>query len=294
MQFPMKRAGARGRWLKEPVVHFMVLGVAVFAAYRWLTPTIPANRIMLSDDLVRGLRQDHVRRSGEFPTAAQEAALLQRYVDTEILYREALALGLDRGDIIVRRRLVQKMEFILEGAEPAPEANDTALQTFLDTHIDRYAVAERAALTHIFASADKHGPNAERAAAAWREQLLAGADPARLGDPFARGRDFPPQTERELAGAFGPAFAASVMHLPVGTWSDPLRSSYGVHLVQVTKRSPGHRPTLAEVRATVLRDWREQQRSAGTRAALRRLRGQYDIHVATVAPDAPAEVAAVR
>lgn len=267
------------RWLREPLVHFVLLGSVVFAVHQWVAPPRLTNRIVVSDAILRGLRQEHLRQNGALPTPEEEAALIQRFVDNEILYREAIAEGLDRGDLIVRRRLVQKMEFVLEGEEPIPEPTDAALQAYLEAHAERYAVAARVALTQVFVSTDQHGADTERTAAALRQQLEAGADPSTLGDPFLRGREFSPRTERDLAGIFGAAFAAQVMTLPAGGWSAPLRSSYGLHLVRVTERAAGRQPSLNEVRTEVLRDWQEERRGAADAAALARLRQRYEVRV---------------
>jgi len=267
------------RWLREPLVHFVLLGGVLFAVHQSVAPPRATNRIIVSDAIVRGLRQEHLRQNGSLPTPAEEAALIQRFVDNEILYREAVAQGLDRGDLIVRRRLVQKMEFVLEGEEPIAEPADAELQAYLDAHVDRYAVAERVALTHIFVSTDQHGAAAERVAGDLRQQLAAGADPSALGDPFLRGRDFPLRTERDLAGIFGAPFAAQVMALPPGDWSAPLRSSYGLHLVRVTEHTAGRQPSLNEARSAVFRDWQEERRGVANVAALARLRQRYEVSV---------------
>lgn len=274
-----ERRPRRARWVREPLVHFVLLGAVVFAVHQWVAPSRPANRIVVSDAILRGLRQEHLRQNGAPPTAEEEAGLIQRFVDNEILYREAIAQGLDRGDIIVRRRLVQKMEFILDGEDPTPEPTNAELQAYLEAHAERYAVVERVTLTHVFVGTDQHGSDAERIAAELHAQLAAGADPATLGDPFLRGRDFPQRTERDLAGIFGVPFAAQVMVLPTGEWSGPLRSSYGLHLVRVSDRSAARRPALQEVRATVLRDWEEERRAAASAQALARLRQRYEVRV---------------
>jgi peptidyl-prolyl cis-trans isomerase C len=268
------------RWLKEPLLHFVVLGAALFALHRWVVPPPLGRQIILSEPVIHGLRQDYLRRNGALPTAGEEAALIQRYIDNEVLYREALALGLDRGDIIVRRRLVQKMEFLTEGTDPIPQPTDAELQAYLDAHAEHYVVDDRVTLTHVFARTDRHGAAAAQLADRWHAQLLAGADPTTLGDPFLRGRDFTAITERELAGIFGAAFAAQIMRLPVGSWSAALLSSYGVHLVRVSAHTPGHHPALAEVRDAVSRDWHDERRADATRAALARLRQRYDIRIA--------------
>jgi len=268
-----------GRLLREPLVHFFVLAVVLLAVHQRFLQPEPRQRIIVSPDVLRGLRQDFARRTGAEPSPAEAAALVERYLDNEVLYREALAQGLDRGDIIVRRRLIQKMEFVLEASEPIANPSDAALQQYLDAHAERYATRERVSLTHVFVSTDRHGDAAERQAAALHAQLAAGADPTTLGDPFLRGREFKLYTEAELAGIFGAAFAPAVMPLPVGEWSRPLRSSFGWHVVRLDQRTPGRLPDVSELRDSVLRDWLEERRTAAGRSALDRLRATYDIDV---------------
>ena len=267
------------RWLGEPLLHFAVLGAALLGLYRWSAPPGPASTIDLSAAVIRGLRQEHFRRTGAQPTAEEEAALIGRFADTEMLYREALALGLDRGDVIVRRRLVQKMEFLLEGLRPLPEPSEEELQAFLAAHHERYGVPARVAITHVFASGDRPGKDAEAVAARLRQRLLAGADPGELGDPFLRGRDLPLHSERELADVFGTPFAAQVMALPAEGWSEPLRSSYGLHIVRVKERREARQPALTEVYATVLREYEEERRAEANQVAMDDLRRRYQVRV---------------
>jgi len=275
---PLGAAMRLSRWSREPLLHFVVLGALVFGVYRWVAPSAPSKRIVLSPSLISGLRQDHLRRSGALPTDEEERALIEQFLDTEVLYREALALGLDRGDIIVRRRLVQKMEFLTEGVDPIAEPMEQELIAYRETHADRYAIPAQVTMTHVFVGRDRHA-DAEPAARALRSQLGAGADPASMGDPFVRGREFVRQSERELAAVFGDAFAAQVWALPVGEWSAPIGSSYGVHLVRVSERIAGRLPALDDIRSSVRRDWQTERRSADSRVALDRLRRHYDIRV---------------
>jgi len=270
------------------MLHFFLLGSALVTVHHWVAvPT--AQEIRLTDSVIRGLRQEHLRRSGASPTADEEAALIQRFVDDEVLYREALAHGLDRGDIIVRRRLVQKMEFVIENSESLPVATDTELQDYLDRHAERYATPARLAFTHVFVSHDRHGADAEVITARLQASLLAGADPSGLGDPFLRGRELPRHSEEEVAAIFGTPFATQVMTLPIGTWSGPLASSYGLHLVRVTQRTAAVSPNLADVRAVVLRDWEEERRAEANRVAVKRLRQRYQVSIAR--SDAPVALA---
>jgi hypothetical protein len=235
--------------------------------------------IALSAADVDALRLDQRRRVGTDPTPAEDAAIVERFVDDEVLYREALAMGLDRGDIIVRRRLLQKMEFLLEGLHPIPEPTDAALEAYLAAHADRYRTPARIGVTHVFVSRDRHSADAEAVAAALRAQLEAGTDPATLGDPFLRGRELRAQSEQDLSGIFGPAFARAAVALPLEEWSGPVTSSYGLHLVRVRDRVPAEVPALARIRATVLQDWSEERRREAQRTARAELRRKYTVRV---------------
>jgi len=250
----------------------------LFAVHRRVAPA-PAERIVVGAALVQSLREEHLRRAGRPPTPAEEAALVAHWVDGEVLYREALALGLDRNDLIVRRRMIQKMTFLTEDVEPVPEPTDADLTVFLATHAERYAAPLRVTLTHIFVSTDRHPTDAEAIATSLRERLAAGLEPGGMGDPFLRGRDFQQKTERELSAVFGAPFAAAVVALPAGSWSSPVRSSYGLHLVQVSEHRPGRVPALGEVRDAVARDWCDARREAANRAALERLKARYEVRV---------------
>jgi hypothetical protein len=267
------------RIVREPLIHFVLLGCGVFWLYGRVAPRDATHTIELSARDIGALRQDQRRRLGTEPTPADDAALIERYVDDEVLYREALVMGLDRGDIIVRRRLLQKMEFLLEGLHPIPEPRDAELQAYLAAHADRYRAPARIDLTHVFISRDRHGDGADGVASALRQQLVAGGDPAALGDPFLRGRELRAQSEQDLAGTFGPAFARAAADLPLGDWSQPVTSSYGLHLVRVTRRTPSELPALARIRAAVQQDWAEERRRETLQAAVAELRKKYAVRV---------------
>jgi hypothetical protein len=269
----------RSRVRREPLLHFLLLGLALLAAERWVGSTAGPREIVVSEDLRNGLRADHLRRTGQWPTLEEEEALIARHVDDEVLYREALALGLDRGDVIVRRRLVQKMEFLVEEEEALAEPADRDLESFLTARSESYREPERVSLRHVFVASDRHGDEAARLAGEIRDSLIAGGDPNGLGDPFLRGREFTLRSRAELAAVFGPAFAAEAMRLPAGSWSAPIRSSYGLHLVRLTDRRPARLPGLDEIREAVRRDWLEQQRAEANRRSLARLRERYDVRI---------------
>ena len=266
------------RTRREPLLQFVVLGTAVVLLHALVVRPATTRHIVLSAAEVDGLQHDYQRRNGRPPTAAEAAGVIQRFVDDEVLYREALALGLDRGDIIVRRRLVQKMEFLLDDQDRQPP-DDAQLERFRQAHSDAYASPARVSFEQVFAAADRRA-DARADAARWRDALRGSTDPGTLGDPFVHGRLFTRRTQRDIAGLFGPQFAAAVMQLPIGTWSAPLPSSYGFHLVRVTQRVAASQPPLAEIRPAVVRDWQEADTAQRRRRAIDRLRARYRIDVA--------------
>ncbi len=269
----------RARVVREPLVHVLVLGVLLFALHRFLAPPSASREIVVPADALAGLRDDFRRRTGRMPSATDEQALVDAWVDDEILVREGLALGLDRGDAIVRRRLIQKMQLLLENTETVPPPSDAELEAFLAAHATRYASPPRVTFTQVFVSAQRAGDGAGSEAEALRARLDAGADPSTLGDPFLRGREFRLHSQAELASIFGPAFAAAVMALPGETWSAPLRSTFGLHLVRVSETRPGAAPELASVREQVEREWRVERRATLDREARARLRSRYVVRV---------------
>jgi hypothetical protein len=236
--------------------------------------------VEISDRFVRGLEAQHERRTGRSPDAEATEALVVDFVREEVLFREARRLGLDRGDPIVRRRLVQKMEFLLEGTVAVEEPGDQDLAQHMDAHPDRYRRPPRVAFRHRFFSPDRRGDAAEGDARATLRALQAGQSPdegALRGDPFMLGLDVPARPLDRIAGSFGRELASALESLPEGQWAGPVRSAHGFHVVQVTERLPGGIPPLSEVRERVRADWLETQRKQAVRAAVEALVDSYGV-----------------
>lgn len=279
-----RRRPLRARLGREPLVHFLLLGIVLLASSHWMGDAGRRREIVVSADLRGGLRADHFRRTGQWPTAAEEEALIERYVGDEVLYREALALGLDRGDVIVRRRLVQKMEFLIDDQELVPEPSEAELAELLQSRRDRYTEPERVSLEHVFVGTDRHREDAVQIAEQIGRRLEAGEDAAALGDPFLRGRELRLRSDGELAAIFGAPFARQAMALPERTWSSPIRSSYGLHLVRITERRAARLPGIGEIREALRRDWLEERRAEASRRSLARLRDRYEVRVEGAGP----------
>jgi hypothetical protein len=268
------------RILRRPEAQFVVVGLALFALHRAVAPRAPSRRIEVGPAVREALAQDHRRRSGAEPTAAELEALVRRYVETEVLAREAVSLGLDRGDTIVRRRLVQKMELLLEAEADARPPTEAELRALAARRAEADTLPARRSFTHVFVSRDRH-PDPAAEAARLRGLLDGGADPATLGDPFLRGRSLTLADEREAAGVFGEPFARALFALDENSsWSAPIASSYGLHLVRVTERRPPEAPPFEAIRARLRRAFEEERRAEARRQGLARLLARYDVRVA--------------
>lgn len=286
------------RFLKEPTVHFVLMGGALFLIFELVSPDGAAggarlidsqrdHRILVTESLLSGLSQDYLRRTGNPPTDEVLQGLIEQYVDDEVLVREARTLGLDRGDPVVRRRLLQRMAFVIEDGSWAEPPSDAELSDFVARHPERYWQPARITFEHIFVA--EPGPNGQGTPRDRVEQLVerlaAGDDPAQLGDPFIAGRRFAGRTEAQVSATFGPDFAARVMGLPEGEWRGPIASSFGHHLVRVERRQAGGPPELGAVRSAATRDWWTERRRRAQREAITRLRAAYVVEVEDGARD---------
>jgi peptidyl-prolyl cis-trans isomerase C len=266
------------RWYREPLVHFAVLGVALFGLFRVVGPTPQTGEtIVVSAETLARIEAEQARRLGRAPESAELDAAVRAWADAEMLYREARALGLDRGDPIVRRRLMQKMQFLFEEAEPLPDPTDAELEQWIADHAERFEQAPRFALTHVYVQASSR-TTPEATLREIEVALGEGADPATLGQAFALGQELAAKTVVELSRSFGPGFGDAVAALPEEGWHR-VRSIYGWHLVHVDERLPGRLASVDEVRAQaregLLREAREQ---AATRA-LEDLRERYAVEL---------------
>jgi hypothetical protein len=271
------------RLIREPLLHFLLLGAALFALYGWLNREgfNPRNEIVVSQGQVSNLRSQFERLWQRAPTQQELQGLIDNWVREEIFYREGLAMGLDRDDPVVRRRLQQKVEFILDSAEPA--APTTAeLQRWLDEHVAEYQIEPSYSLRQVYFDPVRHGQQLDSVIAAAQRSLAAGktvaGDSTMLPDRVSGGAT-------EIARTFGSEFARDLRSLPVGTWQGPIASGLGWHLVQVTSRDEERTPRLDEVRVAVERDLMVARAKEADTAFYDRLRANYRVRIES--SDAP-------
>jgi peptidyl-prolyl cis-trans isomerase C len=262
------------RWLREPLLHFVVLGAAVFAVYAAIEDS-PNEPLSLGDAPVDQLARDWKARTGAEPTPLQRARLEREWIEEEALYRRALELNLDESDTVVRRRLVQRMRFLIEDTTPVPEPDDATLQSWIDAHAADYNQPSRLSFEHRFFSRGKRKARIAADAQAAAQKLTASPDASVSGDPFPRGELFHDQTPAAIARTFGRAFADRTMELPVGRWSDPIESSYGLHVVRVKARREAEPPSLEAVRERARADWMYAERQRLNQQAVDRIIERY-------------------
>ena len=272
--------------LREPLLHFVLAGASIFGLYslvhRPAPPDTTDRRIRISAGDIEQLRRGWFSQWQRPPSQAELQDLVANRVKEEILSREALQLGLDRDDLIVRRRLAQKFEFLSQDLIAVRDPSDADLNAYLAAHTDRYKVPTLLTFTQVYISLDRGRQAPEEDARKVLEQLRAGINPSTLGDPSILEAEVAAGTEEQVSRQFGGTFAAAVVKLDPGVWSGPWRSVYGWHLVKTAPRSIGRLPALTEVREAVVKDWTEDQRREANAELLRRLRGRYDITLETI------------
>ena len=275
------------RLLREPLLHFLVLGALLFGLNQWLqggTPTKAADEIVVSRGQVASLEAQFQRMRQRPPTPEERQGLVDSWVREEIFYREGLAMGLDRDDPIVRRRIAQKLEFIGEGTTTTPPTT-AELQAWLDANSDKYRSEPRYTLTQIYFDAARRGEKLDSAIAAVRRALDAGKTPE--GDPTLLPIALDQARASELRRVFGKQFTDALHALPVGSWQGPLRSSFGVHLVKLTARDSGRVATLDEARTEVERDLLLARTTQASAAYYEKLRARYTVRIDSTGTAAP-------
>ena len=267
--------------LKEPLVHFLAIGGAVFALFAWHSQHAehaqPPERIVVGAAEVQSLIEAvTILNGGRRPSEAEIEALVEPTIREEVLYREALALGLDEHDADVRRRLVEKMNFLTQDlSAQVPEPDDAALANYLSEHEAQFAVPERVSFEQRFYSSALRGAQVRDDALAALMRLQSG-EPDR-GDPSLLDERYVHASRAEVKDWFGVDGAEALFTIPVGEWRGPLESQYGLHLVRVEGRDAAHAPSFDEVRDAVEEAYINEQRSNADAAAYRALRAKYDI-----------------
>ena len=282
------------RLLREPLLHLLVLGAALFGLYGLIgkKEAEPA-KIVVSAAQIENLADGFARTWQRPPVAEELLGLIEGRIREEVFYREGKVLGLDRDDPVIRRRVRQKMEFLAEDMAAA-DPSEEQLTAYLASNPERFRTEDRLTFQHVFLSASRRGEALEGDAkqiAATLVHANAPVDAATIGDPFLLGETFRQMPQSDVARMFGERFAKRLSAAEPGRWQGPIPSSFGAHFIFVEERTKGSLPPLDSVREAVQREWLNARRVEAEEKLYRTLRDRYEIVVET-APKAAASEAA--
>jgi len=275
--------------LGEPMLHFVLIGIALFGAYQWMAPGDSAGRrIVITQGVIDDLVTQHVAARGREPSSTELTHLIESYVRDEIMYREGARLGLDRDDIVVKRRVRQKIEVIAEEDAATRAPTDADLAAYLVANQARFVQPAILTFEQVFLGQSTAGPRVVHAVSVTREALRNGTAPEELGTPTLLPHRMTRTPADLVARDFGAAFAAALERVPISEWVGPIDSSFGAHYVRVLDRTPAVAPELAAVRDHVMREWENERRLRARSEAYARMRAGYEVSIATKpAPERP-------
>ena len=270
------------KWLREPLVHFLLIGAALFLLYGLQNEGFDdqSKRIVFSKADINRLVVRWEKMRQRPPTQVELNGMIEQQIREQVMYREALAMGLDKNDSIVRKRLAQKVEFISADLAEQVEPTEKDLTNYLVAHPDKFTVPGRIDFVQVYFNFDKRGAATEQDASRLLGELNkheSKIDIMLAGDPSMIGQQHEQVSQYEVERLFGKDFAIQVFSLPVGSWQGPVLSGYGLHLLRVSKKTPDIQPELAAVRDKVRIEWMNQQRRNIDKAFYKSLRQRYEI-----------------
>jgi hypothetical protein len=272
------------RLLREPLLHFLLLGAVIFVAFGLLSrhKSSKPGEIVITQGTLENLVTGFTRTWQRPPTQEELQGLVSDHVREEVAYRRAVVMGLDRDDTIVRRRLRQKLEFLSDDLAARNAPTDGELQAFLQSHSDSFKTDSTFTFRQIYLNPQLHGANLGRDEARVLADLRRAGQYAELssfGDPFLLAQSFENASLSELKKMFGEQFASGLSAVALGLWQGPVHSGYGAHLVYVVKRSEGRLPTLAEIHDEVRREWLNVKRVEATDKLYQDLLQGYTVRI---------------
>lgn len=277
------------RWLREPMLHFVLIGAVLFFVYGRMNPgTASGERIVVTQAIADDLARQHQARWMRPATEQELANLVEAHVRDEILFREGLALGLDRDDPTIKRRVRQKFEILSEEQTAGAAPTDAELSAYMAQNPARFMRPATVSFEQVFFDGSASVPEVERAVATARAALARGSDPARLGQATMLPHSMDAVSVDLVARDFGAGFVERLAQVPQGEWVGPVASGLGAHLVRVTARTPAALPALADVRQQVAREWENERRERSRTQSYLQLRSRYDVVIEPVLPRAAA------
>src|SRR5262249_41792541 len=280
------------RWLREPLLHFLLIGLLLFGIYAYTNRRrigIESPRqIVLSLDDLRTMTAYFQSQWHRPPTPQEFQAMVEDKIKEEVLYREGLAMGLDKDDTIVKRRMAQKVQFLAEDVASAHEPSTAELKSWFEKNSGQFALPSRYGFRHIYFSPDKRGANAHDDAAKPLARVAGQPEDSTMivsvADRFMFQDYYGDRTPSAIAKEFGPQFAVALEKVTPGSWQGPIESGFGWHLVFVDTVIPGRIPPFDEAESEVKTAWLSEQKALAREKAYKSLRSKY-----TVLLPAPAE-----
>ena len=270
--------------LREPLLHFMFIGAAIYLLYGVFSEPVPEaddKTIVVTAGEVEWMQTSWQKRWNRLPTAEEFDGLVQQYIKETVLYREALSMGLNQHDQVIRRRLAQKLEFLAKDLVALTPPTEEELQSYFDKHLDRYQEPALYTFTQVFIDPDKRGDTTLDDAEAIKAKLIAQGDaiedPGALGDDLMLQDYYPQKDPLEIQKLFGSGFTESLLKLSPGQWHGPVLSGYGVHLVYISSISEPPAPEFAALRERVVQDWTMEKGEELNDKFYASLREQYTV-----------------
>jgi hypothetical protein len=262
--------------LREPLLHFLAIGVLLFGVYSWrnrgVSDDAGARQVRISEADVNWLKETWAKQWQREPDRDELCGLVTEYLKEELLAREARERGLDKDDIYVRRRLAQKVEFLVQDTSRLAQPSEDDLQKFYASHPERFSEEPRVSFTHVYFSRE-HQADVDAAL----DRLKAGADPAAVGERLLVDPEIRDADPQAVSGQFGAAFSRAVFAMPQGEWHGPIQSGYGLHLVRVSAKTPERVREFAVVRQQVLDRWRDARQREDDEKYFASLLKKYDV-----------------
>ena len=270
--------------LREPLVHFMFIGAMIYLLYGVFAEPVPEaddKTIVVSAGEIEWMQTSWQKRWNRPPTAAEFDGLIQQYIKETVLYREALTMGLNKHDMVIRRRLAQKLEFLAKDLVALTPPTEEELQAYFSEYQDRYQEPVLYTFTQVFIDPDKRGDTTLARAEAVKVTLIAEGeaidDAGALGDDFMLQNYYPEKDQVEIQKLFGSGFTESLVELAPGQWHGPVLSGYGVHLVYVSNINEPPAPVFADVRERVEQDWKMEKGEELNEKFYASLRDRYTV-----------------
>ena len=287
------------RWTREPLIHFVMIGACIYLLYGSYgqQETEELDRtITITAGEIAWLEETWAKQWKRPPTPVERRGLIEQYLRETVLYREAVAMGLDKDDTIIRRRLAQKLEFLSQDLIRPNPPTEEELLTYFGGNLDRFRAPDLITVTQIFFDPDKRDAQALEEAETVKARLDAlgqpPADSRDFGDSFMLQSYYPERSQDELSKLFGSEFAQSVFDLKPEQWHGPVLSGYGVHLVYVHQHQEAPLPTFSQVEERVRQDWEDERRQDLNEQFIAGLLARYNVIIEGEPPDELTAVAA--